>query len=132
MAARNLGELPALIVAGALMDRVRADGGRVDLRPCRGDHLGQAVPGLAHHTVPLSVAAIAILALVALVAPLASYIDALRTQRPDLTLTVVLPEIIVNHSWQQLLHNGTARRLRRARLRQPGVVITTIPRHLAT
>jgi amino acid transporter len=68
----------------------------------------------------------------ALVAPLACYIDALRTQRPDLTLTVVLPEIIVKHRWQQLLHNGTARRLRRVLRRQPGVVITTIPLHLAT
>ena len=46
----------------------------------------------------------------ALVAPLACYIDALRTQRPDLKLTVVLPELIVRHRWQQLLHNGTARR----------------------
>jgi hypothetical protein len=68
----------------------------------------------------------------ALVAPLACYIDALRTQRPDLTLTVVLPEIIVKHRWQQLLHNGTARRLRCVLRRQPGVVITTIPLHLAT
>ena len=68
----------------------------------------------------------------ALVAPLACYIDALRTQRPELTLTVVLPEIIVKHRWQQLLHNGTARRLRRALRRQPGVVVTTIPLHLAT
>jgi hypothetical protein len=68
----------------------------------------------------------------ALVAPLACYIDALRTQRPDLTLTVVLPELIVKHRWQQLLHNGTARRLRRALRRQPGVVVTTIPIHLPT
>jgi hypothetical protein len=68
----------------------------------------------------------------ALVAPLACYIDALRTQRPDLTLTVVLPELIVKHRWQQLLHNGTARRLRRVLRRQPGVVITTIPLHLGT
>ena len=64
--------------------------------------------------------------------PWPCYIDALRTQRPDLTLTVVLPELIVRHRWQQLLHNGTARRLRRALRRQPGVVITTIPLHLAT
>lgn len=67
----------------------------------------------------------------ALVAPLACYIDALRAQRPDLTLTVVLPEIVVKHRWQQLLHNGTARRLRHALRRQPGVVITTIPLHLS-
>jgi hypothetical protein len=68
----------------------------------------------------------------ALVAPLACYIDALRTQRAELTLTVVLPELIVKHRWQQPLHNGTARRLRRALRRQPGVVVTTVPLHLAT
>jgi hypothetical protein len=32
----------------------------------------------------------------------------------------------------QPLHNGTARRLRRALRRQPGVVITTVPLHLPT
>jgi amino acid transporter len=67
----------------------------------------------------------------ALVAPLACYIDALRSQRAELTLTVVLPELIVKHRWQQLLHNGTARRLRRVLRRQPGVVITTVPLHLS-
>jgi hypothetical protein len=68
----------------------------------------------------------------ALVAPLACYIDALRTQRPGLTLTVILPELIVKHRWHRPLHNGTARRLRRALRRQPGVVITTVPLHLPT
>jgi fumarate reductase subunit C len=68
----------------------------------------------------------------ALVAPLARYMDALRSQRSELTLTVVLPELIVEHRWQQLLHNGTARRLRRVLRRQPGVVITTVPLHLST
>jgi hypothetical protein len=67
----------------------------------------------------------------ALVAPLACYINALRRQRPELTLTVVLPEIIVKHRRHQALHNGTARRLRRALRRQPGVVITTVPLHLS-
>jgi hypothetical protein len=66
----------------------------------------------------------------ALVAPLACYIDALRAQRSELTLTVVLPELIVKHHWQQPLHNGTARRLRRALRRQPGVVVASIPLHL--
>ena len=66
----------------------------------------------------------------ALVAPLACYINALRTQRSELTLTVVLPELIVKHRWHRPLHNGTARRLRRALRGQPGVVITTVPLHL--
>jgi amino acid transporter len=68
----------------------------------------------------------------ALVAPLACYINALRTQRAELTVTVVLPELIVNHRCHRPLHNGTARRLRRALRRQPGVVITTVPLHLPT
>jgi len=68
----------------------------------------------------------------ALVAPLACYIDALHSQRPELTLTVILPELIVKHRWHQPLHNVTTRRLRRALRRQPGVVITTIPLHLPT
>jgi amino acid transporter len=68
----------------------------------------------------------------ALVAPLACYIDALHTQRSELTLTVILPELIVKHRWHRPLHNGTARRLRRALRRQPGVVITTAPLHLPT
>lgn len=68
----------------------------------------------------------------ALVAPLACYINALRIQRADLTVTVVLPELIVKRRCHQLLHNGTARRLRRVLRRQPGVVITTVPLHLPT
>jgi hypothetical protein len=66
----------------------------------------------------------------ALVAPLACYINALRNQRAELTVTVILPELIVKHRCHQPLHSGTARRLRRALRRQPGVVITTVPLHL--
>ena len=68
----------------------------------------------------------------AVVAPLVRYIDALRNQRSELTLTVVLPELIVRHRTHRPLHNGTARRLRRALRRRPGVVITTVPLHLPT
>jgi hypothetical protein len=68
----------------------------------------------------------------ALVAPLACYINALRNQRADLTVTVVVPEVIVKRRCHQPLHNGTARRLRRALRRQPGVVIAAIPVHLPT
>jgi hypothetical protein len=51
--------------------------------------------------------------------PVACYINALRNQRAELTVTVVLPELIVKHRCHQPLHNGTARRLRRALRRQP-------------
>jgi amino acid transporter len=68
----------------------------------------------------------------ALTAPLARYIEALHSQRPELTLTVVLPELIVKHAWHQPLHNHTSRRLRHALRDQPGVVTTTVPLHLHT
>jgi amino acid transporter len=68
----------------------------------------------------------------AVVAPLVRYIEALHSQRSGLTLTVAMPELIVKHRWHRPLHNGIARRLRRALRRQPGVVITTVPFHLPT
>jgi hypothetical protein len=66
----------------------------------------------------------------ALVAPLARYLKLLHDESPDVTLTVVLPELIVRHAWQALLHNGVASRLRRALRQLPGVVVTTVPFHL--
>jgi amino acid transporter len=66
----------------------------------------------------------------ALVAPMIRYVEALRGQRPDLTLTVVLPELVVKHRWHQPLHNGTTRRLQRALRQAPGVVMTVVPFHL--
>jgi amino acid transporter len=66
----------------------------------------------------------------AIVAPMIDYIQALRRQRPDLTLTVILPELVVRHWWQRSLHSQTAPRLRRALRPLPKIVITTVPFHL--
>jgi hypothetical protein len=66
----------------------------------------------------------------AFVAPLVNDIESLHRLHPDLTLTVILPEIIVRHWWQRALHNGTAPRLRRALRHLPKVVVTTVPFHL--
>lgn len=66
----------------------------------------------------------------AIVAPLVNYIWSLHSERPDLTLTVILPEIVVRHWWHRPLHNGTAARLRRALRPLPKVVVTTVPFHL--
>lgn len=68
----------------------------------------------------------------ALVAPLTAYVRELHEQRPDLTITVVLPELVVKHRWHQLLHSNLARRLRRALRPLPGIVITSVPFHLPT
>ena len=47
----------------------------------------------------------------ALVAPLVNYIWTLHQQRPDLTLTVAVPEIMARHWWHRILHDRIARRL---------------------
>ncbi len=64
------------------------------------------------------------------VAPLANYIAALHRQRPDVTLTLVVPEIIVAKRWQRILHNRIAVRLRASLIAYEGIVITTVPFHL--
>ena len=65
-----------------------------------------------------------------LVGPLLKYIDEVDRQRPDDTLTVVLPEFIARHWWEHLLHNQTALRLKAALLFRPGTVVTSVPYHL--
>ena len=65
-----------------------------------------------------------------LVSPLLSYIDAMHSQHPDKTLTVVLPEMVPAHWWEQILHNQTALRLKAALLFRPGIVVADVPYHL--
>jgi amino acid transporter len=66
----------------------------------------------------------------AVIAPLIHYIKALHRQRPDLTITVVVPELRVARPWHRPLHSRTASRLRRALTPLPGIVVTEIPFHL--
>lgn len=66
----------------------------------------------------------------ATVAPLANYIEALHVQRPDVTLTLVVPELVVARRWQRILHSRTAVHLRAALIAHDGIVITTVPFHL--
>ncbi len=67
----------------------------------------------------------------AVVAPLVNYIWTLRGQRPDLTLTIIVPETVSRHWWHQILHDRIVRRLQRALKHLPGVVVTSVPFHLA-
>nr|WP_037726736.1 APC family permease [Streptomyces scopuliridis] len=66
----------------------------------------------------------------ATVAPLISYLESLHRQRPDLTITVILPEIVERHWWHRLLHSPLAGRLRRALRSLPKIVVTTVPFHV--
>ena len=40
-----------------------------------------------------------------IIAPLMDYILELEQQNPDRKITVLLPELVVNHWWENLLHN---------------------------
>jgi amino acid transporter len=66
----------------------------------------------------------------ATVAPLANYIEALHRQQPDITLTVIVPEIVPRHRWHSILHGRIGPRLRRILIHQEGIVVTSIPFHL--
>ena len=62
--------------------------------------------------------------------PLLAYIDTIHERCPQDTLTVVLPEFVVAHWWEYLLHNQTAFRLKAALLFRPGIVVVSLPQHL--
>lgn len=66
-----------------------------------------------------------------LVGPLLTYLDEIDKQRPDDTLTVVLPEYVPRHWWEQILHNQTALRIKAALLFRPGTVVISVPYHLS-
>jgi len=62
--------------------------------------------------------------------PLLAYIDTVHELFPADTVTVILPEYIVAHWWEQILHNQTALRLKASLLFRPGIVVTSVPQHL--
>ena len=62
--------------------------------------------------------------------PLLAYIDTVHELFPNDTLTVILPEFVVSHWWEGILHNQTALRLKAALLFRPGIVVTSVPQHL--
>jgi amino acid transporter len=65
-----------------------------------------------------------------LLRPLLAYIDAVHLRHPEDTLTVILPEFVVAHWWEYLLHNQVALRLKAALLLRPGVAVLNVPQHL--
>jgi len=62
--------------------------------------------------------------------PLLAYIDLLSQQQgPDHTITVVLPEFVPEHWYENLLHGQTALRLKAALLFRPNTVVVDVPLH---
>jgi hypothetical protein len=59
--------------------------------------------------------------------PVVEYVRALRRDRPADLVTVFIPEYVVGHWWEQLLHNQSALRLKSRLLFTPGVMVTSVP-----
>lgn len=63
------------------------------------------------------------------VKPAVAYVRSLDPG-PDHTVTVVIPEFVVEHWWEALLHNQDALRLKATLLGVPWVVVMSIPLHV--
>jgi amino acid transporter len=59
--------------------------------------------------------------------PIISFVKQLRADRPRDVVNVFIPEYVVGHWWEQLLHNQSALRLKGRLLFQPGVMVTSVP-----
>ncbi len=64
--------------------------------------------------------------------PIIDYVKNLRRESPRDAVTVYIPEYVVGHWWEQILHNQSALRLKGRLLFTPGVMVTSVPFHLAS
>ncbi|WP_220182953.1 APC family permease [Sphaerisporangium album] len=64
--------------------------------------------------------------------PVLEYVKSLRRRSPRDVVTVFIPEYVVGHWWEHLLHNQSALRLKGRLLFQPGVMVTSVPWQLAS
>ncbi len=59
--------------------------------------------------------------------PLLAFVNEVDHRRKGDVITVVLPEVIVHHWWQQLLHNQTALALKGRLLFRPNTIVISVP-----
>ncbi|MDP4508794.1 APC family permease [Nonomuraea turcica] len=59
--------------------------------------------------------------------PILDYVKHLRRRSPRDVVTVFIPEYVVGHWWEHLLHNQSALRLKARLLFKPGVMVTSVP-----
>ena len=64
--------------------------------------------------------------------PVIDYVRGLRRGSPRDLVTVLIPEYVVGHWWEHLLHNQSALRLKGRLLFTPGVMVTSVPWQLAS
>ncbi len=61
------------------------------------------------------------------VGPVVKYVRELRKTSPRDVVCVHVPELVVGHWWERLLHNQTGFILRTRLLFAPGVMVTSVP-----
>jgi hypothetical protein len=66
----------------------------------------------------------------ALTGPILDYVDKLDRRWKHDIVTVIIPEFVVHHWWEQLLHNQSALMLKARLLFRKGTVVTSVPAHL--
>ncbi|HEY2762925.1 MAG TPA: APC family permease [Pseudonocardiaceae bacterium] len=59
--------------------------------------------------------------------PVVDYVKRVRSNNPRNVVTVFIPEYVVGHWWEQILHNQSALRLKGRLLFEPGVMVTSVP-----
>jgi amino acid transporter len=59
--------------------------------------------------------------------PILDFVHNLRRSSPRDVVTVFIPEYVVGHWWEHLLHNQSALRLKGRLLFEPGVMVTSVP-----
>lgn len=59
--------------------------------------------------------------------PVIDYVRRVRRESPRDVITVFIPEYVVGHWWEQILHNQSALRLKGRLLFEPGVMVTSVP-----
>ncbi|MDX6285308.1 MAG: hypothetical protein QOG53_793 [Frankiales bacterium] len=62
--------------------------------------------------------------------PILDYVKSIRRKSPRDVVTVFIPEYVVGHWWENLLHNQSALRLKGRLLFTPGVMVTSVPYQL--
>ncbi|MFO7165727.1 MAG: APC family permease [Mycolicibacterium hassiacum] len=59
--------------------------------------------------------------------PVLDYVKRVTKESPRTVVTVFIPEYVVGHWWEQLLHNQSALRLKGRLLFEPNVMVTSVP-----
>ena len=62
--------------------------------------------------------------------PIIDYVRRIRKQSPRDVVTVFIPQFVVMHWWEHLLHNQSALRLKSRLLFEPDVMVTSVPYQL--